>query len=318
MQGADLSEWQPEWVDPISTTYRGWTIYELPPNGSGIGALEMLNIMEAREISKWPAGSTDALHWRIEAMHLAYADLWHTVSDPRHVQVPVGRLTSKEFARKRADTISMERANCSAVPSEELTTSGNTTYLAVIDRDGNVASWIQSIANAWGSGVNVEGMGFHLQNRGSYFRLDSKHANALVPRKRPFHTIIPAFMEKGSLHAGFGIMGGPSQPYAHGQFVSNVADYGMNIQAAMDAARFSPARDNSCRVGIESRIPAATLEALRQRGHDWTDAGLFDMRGVGVGQVVMRDSAQRVNYGASDARGDGAAIPEPLAVDATR
>jgi gamma-glutamyltranspeptidase/glutathione hydrolase len=269
-------------------------------------------------MSKWHAGSPEALHWRIEAMHLAYADLWHTVSDPRHVRVPVDRLTSKEFARQRAATIRLDRANCNAVPSEELTTSGNTTYLAVIDREGNVASWIQSISNAWGSGVTVEGMGFHLQNRGSYFRLDSKHANALAPRKRPFHTISPAFMEKDGLHTAFGIMGGPSQPYSHGQFVSNVADYGMNIQAAMDAPRFSPSRDNSCRIGLETRVSDAAAAALRQRGHELTDVGLFDMRTVGVGQVVMRDSRQKVNYGASDARGDGAAIPEPVAAANTR
>ncbi|MEJ7609420.1 MAG: gamma-glutamyltransferase [Bryobacteraceae bacterium] len=309
-QASDLSEWQPEWVDPVSTNYRGWTVYELPPNGSGVGALEMLNIMEAKDLRQWPAGSAEALHWRTQAMRLAFADLWHAVSDPRFVRVPVQHLTSKEFAQRRSATIDPDRANCEAVASDELTTSRNTTYLAVIDREGNIVSSIQSIANLWGSGVNVGGMGFHLQNRGSYFRLDPKHANALAPRKRPFHTILPAFMEKGDQHIAFGIMGGPGQPYSHGQFVSNIADYDMNIQAAMDAPRFSGTPTNDCKIAVESRVSQAALEGLRKRGHDITILGMFDLLGVGVGQAVRRDSLTGVNYGASDARGDGAATPE--------
>ena len=173
-------------------------------------------------------------------------------------------------------------------------------------------SWIQSLATAWGSVVNVEGMGFHLQNRGAYFRLDPKHANALAPRKRPFHTIIPTFMEKDRQHIGFGIMGGPTQPYSHARFVSNIADYGMNIQAALDAPRFSATSGSNCKIGFESRVSSATLEGLRRRGHEITELGAFSIRGVGVGQAVMHDSRNMVNYGASDARGDGATIPEGI------
>ncbi len=315
MQASDLTDWEPEWVTPISTNYRGWTVYELPPNGSGIGALEMLNIMEAGDLSKWPANGADSLHWRIESMHLAWADLWKHVSDPRFVKVPVSPMLSKEYARRRASTIDHARANCAAASGEELSTSGNTTYLSVIDKDGNIASWIQSLAGAGGSGVNVRSMGFHLQNRGAYFRLDPAHANALVPQKRPLHTIIPAFLEKGDMHIGFGIMGGPTQPYSHAQFVSNIADYGMNVQAAMDAPRFAPASSrNDCAVNMESRVTLEVQEALRRRGHIVKVLGTFTTTGVGVGQAVMRDAANSVNYGASDARGDGSAIPQGLAI----
>ena len=318
LQASDLAEWAPEWVAPISTVYRGWTVYELPPNGSGIGALEMLNTMEAREMSTWPANGAESLHWRIEAMHLAWADLWRYVSDPRFVPIPVKPLLSKEYARQRAAAIDLAHANCAAAAGEELTTSSNTTYLAVVDKEGNIASWIQSLASGGGSGVNVEGMGFHLQNRGARFRLDPAHANALAPRKRPFHTIIPAFMEKGASKIGFGIMGGPTQPYSHGQFVSNIADYGMNIQAAMDAPRFAPANSrNDCAVNMESRVNPEVQEVLRQRGHIVKPLGAFNTSGVGVGQAVMRDAASGVNYGASDARGDGSAIPHGLAVGKT-
>ena len=310
MQASDLSEWTPEWVEPISTTYRGWRIYELPPNGSGIGALEMLNVMETEDISRWPARSPEVLHWGIESMRVAWADLWRYVSDPRFVNVPVKPMLSKEYARRRGDAIDKSRANCGVVASEELISGGNTTYLAVVDKDGNIASWIQSLATSFGSQVNVEGMGFHLQNRGGYFRLDAKHANALAPRKRPFHTIIPAFMETGDLHIGFGIMGGPTQPYSHAQFVSNIADHRMNIQAAMDEPRFVPGK--GCEVAMESRIPNESRETLTQRGHKVTSVGPFNTVGVGVGQAVMRDTGRGVNYGASDARGDGAAIPQSI------
>lgn len=308
LDAADLSEWQPEWVEPIASTYRGWTVYELPPNGSGVAALEMLNVMESRE---FPAGSVDALHWRVEAMKLAFADVWATVSDPRFVRVPVKQLLSKEYAKRRAGGIDMAHAACRAVPGDELATDGNTIYLAAVDRDGMMVSLIQSIATLWGSGVVVEGMGFPLQNRGSYFRMDAGHVNALAGRKRPFHTIIPALMERGGERIAFGIMGGPGQPYSHAQFVSNVADYGMNIQAALDAPRFRGTRENDCEVGFEDRIGAAAIEGLRRRGHEVQDLGAYDLLGTGVGQAVMRDR-RGVNYGASDARGDGAAVPEAV------
>ena len=306
LEAKDLAEWKPEWVEPISSTYRGWRLFELPPNGSGIGAIEMLNMVEMRPLAKKDEA---AYHWQIEAMKLAYADLWQYSSDPRFVEVPMRSMLSKEYAAKRATSIDMTKAKCDVEPSVDLITSGNTTYLAVVDKEGNIASWIQSIAGGWGSAVAVDGMGFHLQNRGMYFKLDAKHANALAPRKRPQHTIIPAFLEKGDLHIGFGIMGGPTQPYSHAQFVSNIADFGMNIQGAMDAPRFAPT-GSTCTIAIESRVPAAVRGALTKMGHKLNDRGVFATSGVGVGQAVMRDQAAGVNYGASDARGDGAAIPE--------
>jgi len=306
LDAKDLAEWTPEWVTPISSTYRGWRLYELPPNGSGIGAIEMLNMIETRPLEKKDAA---AYHWQIESMKLAYADLWQYSSDPRFVDVPLRSMLSKQYAAKRASAIDMAKAKCDVAPGVDLITSGNTTYLAVVDKEGNIASWIQSISAGWGSAVAVDGMGFHLQNRGSYFKLDAKHANALAPRKRPQHTIIPAFLEKGDLHVGFGIMGGPTQPYSHAQFVSNIADFGMNIQAAMDAPRFAPT-GSTCTIAIESRVPAAVRGALTKMGHKLNDRGAFATSGVGVGQAVMRDQAAGVNYGASDARSDGAAIPE--------
>ena len=310
LQSADFTEWTPEWVEPISTAYRGWTVYELPPNGSGIGALEMLNVLETENLSQWKPRSPDLLHWGIESMRVAYADLWRYVSDPRFVTVPVKPILSKEYARRRAASIDRSQANCKVSAGEDLISGGNTTYLAVVDKEGNIASWIQSLAGTFGSHVNVEGMGFHLQNRGSYFRLDPKHANALAPRKRPFHTIIPAFLEKGNVRIGFGIMGGPTQPYTHAQFVSNIADFGMNIQAAMDEPRYAPG--TGCAVTMESRVPVESREELSKRGHKLNVVGPFNTSGVGVGQAVMRDLAREVNYGASDARGDGAAIPQPV------
>ena len=228
LQALDLSTFQPEWVKPISSTYRGWTVYELPPNGQGIAALQMLNIMENFPLREHEASSVEALHTRIEAMKIAYADLGF-IADPRMSNVPIGGMLSKNYAAARAKLIDGERANCNPSAGDPKASS-NTVYLSVADKDGNIASWIQSVASVWGSGITVDGMGFVLQNRGSYFELDSSHPNALAPGKRPRHSIIPAFMEKDEIHIGFGIMGGSNQPMAHAQFVSNIADYEMKFK----------------------------------------------------------------------------------------
>lgn len=316
MEAADLAEFAPEWVEPISVTYRGWRVFELPPNGQGIGALEMLNLMETAPLGRYPAMSAVALHHKIESMRLAYTDLRKYVSDPRFVKVPVERMLDKDYAATRAKSIDPDRANCGAAPGEQLQVSGNTTYLATVDARGNIASWIQSVSGGWGSYVAVPGFGFHLQNRGASFKLEANHANALVPRKRPFHTIIPGFMEKDGRRVGFGIMGGPVQPLSHAQFVSNIVDHGMNLQGAMEAPRFIEARalpgrtPTGCEVGIETRVPADVREALERRGHQLTPMGPYHMLYTGTGQAVMHDSAARVNTGASDPRGDGAAIPQ--------
>lgn len=307
MTADDLASYSAEWVEPISTTYRDWTVYELPPNGDGIAALEMLNIME--QFRPDPAGphSPGELHNRIEAMKLAYADVKAYDGDPRFSKIPVEQLLSKDYAAKRASLIDPSKANCVVAPG--VLGTSDTTYFTVVDREGNIASVIQSNYNNFGSNVTVLGMGFALQDRGSLFSLDPSSPNALAGRKRPFHTIIPAFMQRGDEHIGFGIMGGLNQPLAHAQFVSNVVDYHMNIQAAMEEPRFTDRQQLACKIVIESRVTPATLEALTKMGHvlqvhtDYTSL-------MGRGQAILHDSKTGINFGASDPRADGAAIPE--------
>jgi gamma-glutamyltranspeptidase/glutathione hydrolase len=310
MAAADLSEFQAEWVAPIATEYRGWKIYELPPNGQGIAALEMLNILERFPVGSFKAGGADDFHYKIEAQKLAYQDLARYVADPRFASVPVDGLLSKEYAARRAALIDPNRARCDVSPGDPPASSGDTVYLSVVDKEGNIVSLIQSIYLAFGSGIVVEGMGFHLHNRAGLFSFDDKHPNALAPRKRPFHTIIPAFMEKGNLHVGFGIMGGLNQAQAHVQFVSNIVDHGMNLQAALEAPRFTKLNFGGCDLLIEGRVPPEVREELKRRGHILDVRNDFDDL-LGGGQAVMHDSAAGVNYGASSPRKDGAAVPEP-------
>jgi gamma-glutamyltranspeptidase/glutathione hydrolase len=306
MAADDLAEYQAEWVEPVATTYRGWTIYEMPPNTQGVAALSMLNILERYNLASMGPAGVDMLHTEIEAYKLAAQDL-KFVGDPRAVNVPVKGILDKAYAVQRAALIDPQKANCKPAPSQP--ESSDTMYLAVVDKDGNIASVIQSLSRTFGAGIAVEGRGFHLQNRASGFSLDPARPNALKPRMRPFHTIIPAFMEKGDLHIGFGIIGGGNQPQAHAQFVANIVDFQMNLQAALEAPRFMNTDANSCDVRMEQRIPAAVRQELAARGHK------VDVRGdysslLGPGQAVMHDSAKHVNYGASDPRGDGAAVPE--------
>jgi gamma-glutamyltranspeptidase/glutathione hydrolase len=303
----DLAEFSPEWVEPISTTYRNWTIYELPPNGQGMAALEMLNIMETSPPSPDGPLSVAELHKKIEAMKLAYADLGHYNADPRFAKVPVKGILSKEYARQRAQLIDPGKANCKVDAGTPPTS--DTTYLSVVDREGNIVSLIQSNYEAFGSGIVVRGMGFVLQDRGALFSLDPVSPNALAPRKRPFHTIIPAFMEHGDQHIGFGIMGGANQPLAHAQFVSNVVDYGMNIQEAMENARFTVSEERGCKIVIESRVPPEARQKLSTMGHK-LDVRHEYSTAMGRGQAVLHDSKTKINYGASDPRADGAAVPE--------
>ena len=307
MTADDLASYSAEWVEPISTTYRDWTVYELPPNGDGIAALEMLNIMERLQPDAAGAHSPAELHTRIEAMKLAYADVKAYDGDPRFSKIPVEQLLSKEYATKRAALIDPARANCTVAPGA-LGTS-DTTYFSVVDREGNILSIIQSNYNNFGSNVTVQGMGFALQNRGALFSLDPKSPNALAGRKRPFHTIIPAFMQHGDQHIGFGIMGGLNQPLAHAQFVSNVVDYGMNIQAAMEEPRFTDRQQLGCRIVIESRVTPATVNALTTMGHVLDVHAAYTAQ-MGRGQAVLHNSTTGMNFGASDPRADGAAIPE--------
>jgi gamma-glutamyltranspeptidase/glutathione hydrolase len=311
MTAADLAEFSSEWVTPISTTYRGWTIYELPPNGQGIAALMMLNIMEQFPLAEFGHNSARALHVMIEAKKLAYADLIRYVADPRFARVPVSGLLSKAYARERARHIDLTKAQCEVEPGTPPDVGDETVYMSVVDREGNMVSLIQSNYESFGSGIVAEGTGFVLQNRGALFRLDPTHPNALEPRKRPLHTIIPAFMERGPVRIAFGIMGGWNQAQAHAQFVSNIVDHGMNIQAALEAARFTKRTFGGCDVQIEARIPEHVRAELHALGHELHVRGAYSSQ-MGGGQAVARDFATGVNFGASDPRKDGAAIPEPL------
>jgi len=312
MQADDLADFSADWVEPISITYRGWKVYELPPNGQGMAALEMLNIMSTLpEVKAGPLAPME-LHDRIEAMKLAYSDLYRYDADPRFAKVPVKGLLGDLYARQRAALIDPEKANCN--PASGSPARSDTTYLAAVDKDGNIASLIQSNYDAFGSGVAVKGRGFMLQDRGALFLLDPSHPNALAPRKRPFHTIIPAFMEQGDTHIGFGIMGGANQPLAHAQFVSNIVDYGLNIQAALSEPRFTvqPTEQGiGCNILIESRVPPQTLKELEQKGHSFKVRKEYSTA-MGRGQAVLHNSKSNVNFAASDPRADGSAEPEPV------
>lgn len=302
----DLASYQPLWVEPIATTYRGWTLHELPPNGQGLAALSMLNMLET--FTPAAHNSTLDLHRKIEAMKLAYADLFY-VGDPKATKVPTAGLISKPYAAVRAKLIDPSRANCD-VKKGEPPAASDTTYFSVVDKDGNVASWIQSVSSVWGSSVTVEGMGFVLHNRGAGFQFDAAHPNALAPGKRPFHTIIPAILSGPDVQIGFGIMGGPNQPLAHAQFVSNIIDHGMNIQAALEAPRFSKQRPSGCDLFLENRVGVETLTGLSALGHQLVITGPYS-NANGHGNAVLRNTRTGINAGASDPRGDGSAIPEP-------
>jgi gamma-glutamyltranspeptidase/glutathione hydrolase len=308
---ADFGDFRAEWVQPISTTYRGWEVFEIPPNDAGIAALMMLNIMETFPVGATGHNTADTLHVLIEAKKLAYADMQRHVADPRFADVPVAAMLNKEFARSRASQVDPGRAQSRVVPGDLPVHAGDTTYLCAVDRDGNMASLIQSNYASFGSGVVAEGTGFPLQNRGGLFTLDRAHPNVLAPRKRPLHTIIPALMKNGGTRIAFGIMGAWNQSLAHAQFVSNVVDHGMNIQAALEAPRFTKLTFEGCDVMLERRIPEPVHKALAARGHEIETQGDFCSL-MGGGQAVMRDDASGVNYGASDPRKDGAAVPEPI------
>ena len=310
MMAADLAEFSSEFVEPISTTYRDWTVYELPPNVQGLAALEMLNIMETFPFGQkdWGFCSTNALHAMIEAKKLAYADLLKYIGDPRKQKLPVGALLSKEWAAQRARRIDSEHANCEAVAGE-IPAGSDTTYLSVVDREGNMVSLIQSNYESFGSGIVAAGTGFALHDRGGLFSLDPASPNALARRKRPLHTIIPAFAQKGDTRVAFGIMGGWNQSQAHAQFIANLADFKMNIQAALEAPRFSKHSFGGCDVAMENRFSQKVRDELTAKGHKIELKGMFTGF-VGGGQAVMRDFATGVNYGASDPRKDGQAVAE--------
>ena len=314
MTAADLAEYDVEWVTPISTTYRGWTVYELPPNGQGIAALMMLNLMEQFDLRAMGHNSVQALHHMIEAKKLAYADMQRYDADPRFAKVPVSGLISKTYGAARAKLISASSANCNVPVGTPEGTDNGTTYLSVVDKEGNLISFIQSNYSTvgFGAGLVVDGAGFVWHNRGGGFSLDPQSPNLIAGRKRPLHTIIPGFMEKGDEKIAFGIMGGWNQSQAHAQFVSNIVDFGMNIQGALDAPRFSKETFPGCDVNFESRIAQATRDSLAAMGHQIVMRGDYSSTRMGAGQAVQRNLVTKLNSGASDPRKDGAAIAELL------
>src|SRR6202171_6105929 len=251
----DFSDFSSEWVEPISTTYRGWTVYELPPNLQGIGALEMLNLMEQFDVAQFGLNSTRALHVQIEAKKLAYADVLRYIGDPKKSKMPVSGMLSKQYAAERAKLIDMDHAKCEVAPGTLVPDAGDTTYLSVVDRGGNMVSFIESNYAEFGSGLVADGTGFVLHDRGALFSLDPASPNALAGHKRPLSTLIPAFMQKDQVRIAFGIMGGWNQAQAHAQFVSHVVDFNQNIQAALETARFTKLSFTGCDVLLENRMP---------------------------------------------------------------
>jgi len=308
---ADLSEYEAEWVTPLTTNYRGWDVYEIPPNSQGIAALVMLNILEGFPIGDYGHGTAETLHTLIEAKKLAYADMQRHIGDPRFSNVPIEAMLSKAYARERAGLIDARHAATNVAAGTLPMHGGDTTYLSAVDAAGNIVSLIQSNFANFGSGVVPDGAGFALQSRGGLFAFDRSHPNALAPRKRPLQTVIPAFMKRDHLRVGFGVMGGWNQPQAHVQVISNIVDHGLNIQQALEAPRFAKLTFAGTDVMLESRFPESVRDGLTRRGHEIDLQGEFSNM-VGGGQAVMHDGRAKVNCGASDPRKDGAAIPEPI------
>ncbi len=309
----DLAKHTSEWVTPLSINYRGYDVYELPPNGQGIVALQMLNILEGYDLRSMGFGSAQYLHTLIESKKVAYEDRAKYYADPDFYHAPIEMLLSREYAAERRQLISDDKAATTYPPGDAKLETGDTIYLTVADADGNMISLIQSNYGDLGSGMTPEELGFQLQNRGQLFSLEDGHANIYEPGKRPFHTIIPAFvMKDGKPWLSFGVMGGSMQPQAHAQILINLIDFDMNLQEAGDAARMrhsgsSQPTDEVMTDGgtvyLESGIPESVREELRAMGHNIATARIA----YGGYQAILRNDVQGVYYGASESRKDGQA-----------
>lgn len=314
LRAEDFAAHKGEWVDPISVNYRGYDVYELPPNSQGGAVLEMLKILEGFDLKKMGPGSADALHLLIEAKRLAYEDLAKYYGDPVFAQVPIKTLISAEYAKQRRAQIRMDRANPSIGPGEAKLVKGDTTYLTVADKDGMMVSLIQSNYADLGSGLVADGLGFMFHDRGALFALDEKSPNVYAPGKRPFNTIIPAFvMKDGEPWMSFGLMGGDMQPQGHVQVLVNMIDFGMNVQEAGDFMRFrhvggSEVTGQTARgvglVQMESGISAPVRAELTKRGHQLIPGG----GGFGGYNAIQWDKKNRAYWGATEMRKDGVAI----------
>ena len=303
---ADLAAQKSEWVEPISTNYRGYTVYEIPPNSQGLTALLALNILEGFDLAALSAQPDRYYHTLIEATKLAFADRNRYIADPAFSKVPVAELLSKEYAAKRRALIDPRKALDSPPPGA-INVGSDTTYFTIVDKDGNAVSFINSLFDSFGSGIVAGDTGIVLQNRGSSFSLDRAHPNHLEPGKRPFHTIIPAMVFKdGKLFMSFGVMGGGIQPQGHVQVLVNIIDLGMGLQQAIDAPRYRYM--NGKDVLLEDELGAAVIERLMALGHvRATPPGVL-RSSMGGGQAIMIDPVNKTLMGASDPRKDGLAI----------
>ncbi len=308
----DLASYHAEWVQPVSTDYRGYDVWELPPNGQGIAVLQMLNMLEPFNIKAMGFGSAQYIHLLTEVKKLAYEDRAKFYSDPRFNKIPVKELISKQYAKERLKLYNPDKA-ADYYPAGQ-PEKGNTIYLTVADQWGNMVSFIQSNYRGMGSGMCPTGLGFDLQDRGELFDLQPGHFNTYAPGKRPFHTIIPAFVTKdGQPWLSFGVMGGAMQPQGQVQVLVNLIDFGMNLQEAGDAPRIR--HDGSSQptgtkmegtgwLNMESGFSYDVIRKLMEMGHKIR----FSLGGYGGYQAIMRDNKNKVYYGASESRKDGEAI----------
>ena len=303
------------WDDPVSIDYRGHTVWELPPSGQGIAALQILNILEGYDLAETGCQSAETLHLQIEAKKLAYADRAVYYADPAFADVPVESLLSREYAERQRGRIDRDRAAVDVPAGDPILQQGDTAYMTVVDEARNAVSLIQSIFRGFGSGIVPERTGFPIQNRGQLFSLDPVHRNALVPHKRPFHTIIPAMVTRdGRPWLTFGLMGGAMQPQGHAQVLCNMIDYGMDVQEAGDAPRFqhfgsaeptgTPMEAGGGRVNVEKGIGEETFRGLADKGHRLSRAS----RDYGGYQAIRIDPDTGMLHGASEPRKDGSAI----------
>jgi gamma-glutamyltranspeptidase/glutathione hydrolase len=316
LRKSDLEAHHSTWVEPVFTNYRGYDVYELPPNGQGIATLEMLNLLEGYDLKKMGFNSPETLHLMVEAKKLAFADRAKYYADPDFAKVPVAGLISKKYAADRRKLIDPEHAARSAAPGNPALGQSDTIYLCTADNEGNMVSLIQSNFRGMGSGIVVPGLGFMFQDRGELFSMEPEHANVYAPGKRPFHTIIPGFVMKDNKPwLAFGVMGGDMQPQGHVQVMTNMIDFGMGLQEAGDAARWQHEGDNEPTgekmtsaggyVEVESGVPYETVRALKLKGHDVR----YDVGGYGGYQAIKVEehNGERVYAGASESRKDGQA-----------
>lgn len=309
----DMADHHSEWVEPVSTNYRGYDVWELPPNGQGIAALQMLNILEGYDLKSMGFGSTDYIHLFVEAKKLAFEDRAEFYADPDFNKIPVQQLISKKYAAKRRQLIDLKRAARAYPLDDSLLKDGDTIYLTTADDEGNMVSFIQSNYLGMGSGMTPDGLGFVLQDRGKLFNLEEGHFNSYAPHKRPFHTIIPAFVTRdGKPFLSFGVMGGSMQPQGHVQILVNLIDFGMNLQEAGDAPRIrhdgssQPTGDKMTTggwVNLESGFSPEVVRDLQKRGHRVK----YSTGGYGGYQAIMFDQKNGVYFGASESRKDGQA-----------